>query len=152
MWLFDVGDFGRALDLGFRAIDLAQPTPPGIKRTWPTFIAGTVLDWALVEAESGNSMEPYFGSVFAKVRSDWKLPEQVTAQYFKLAGLALIRASDGTVKPSTVGDVETLQRADELLEKAALIYRNAQVKTIRNQIAMRLRALEAFKSLNPQDA
>ncbi len=152
LWLFDVGDFGRAISFGLRAIDLGQPTPARIKRTWPTFIAGTVLDWALVQAENGNSVEPYFGQVFAKVKSGWKLPEPVTAAYYKQAGLALIRATDGTVKPSTVGDVATLQQADALLEKAQLIYRNAQVKTIRNQIAMRLRALDKVPGLSLDSA
>lgn len=152
VWLFDAGEFSRALDFGFRAIALGQPTPPNIKRSWSTFIAGTVLDWALVQAENGNSVEPYFGAVFAKVKSDWKLPEQVAAAYYKQAGLALIRATDGTVKPSTVGDVDTLQQADALLEQAALIYRNAQVKTIRNQIAMRLRALDKVPGLSNDSA
>ncbi|WP_335900138.1 phage terminase small subunit [Shewanella algae] len=151
VWLFDVGDYDSALRFAFRAIELGQPTPERIKRTWPTFVAGTVLDWAQIQAENGHSLEPYFSQVFAKVKSEWRLPEPVTALYYKHAGLALIRGTDGTVKPSTVGDAAQLEQADQLLEQAALIYRNAQVKTIRNQIAMRLRALEAYKG-QPADA
>ncbi len=143
LWLFDVAEFDRALDWAFLAIELGQPTPERIKRTWPTLVAGTVLDWATEQAEGGHSVEPYFGRVFAKVKSEWKLPEQVTAAWFKFAGLSLLRDAVGQVKVTAIGDAQTLQAADELLEKAASIHKHAMVKTVRNKIAMRLNALES---------
>jgi hypothetical protein len=142
VWLFDVGDFGRGLEMAFKAIELGQPMAGAIKRKWPGFIADTVFDWAETQAELGHSIEPYFGTVFNRVVSYWKLPEQVTAKYYKFAGLALLRAANGDIQPSHIGDAERLKQADQLLEKAANLHKHAQVKTVRNKIAMRLRALE----------
>ena len=142
IWLFDVSDFDRAISYGFRAIELGQPTPDRIKRNWPTFIADAVFTWAEGEAELGNSIEPYFGDVFRKVTGEWKLHEAVTAKYYKLAGLQLLRDPVGEVKASAIGSVDTLQQADQLLEKAHGLHKGAGVKTLRTRIAMRIRALE----------
>ncbi len=142
VWLFDVGDFDQAINFAFKAIELGQPMAGSIRRKWPGFIADTVFDWAQEQAENGHSIEPYFSRVFKRVVNDWKLPEQVTAKYYKFAGLALLRSKTGEVIASHVGDIDRLQQADALLEKAASLHRHAQVKTIRNQIAMRIRALE----------
>ncbi|MEN3159581.1 phage terminase small subunit [Alkalimonas sp. NCh-2] len=142
VWLFDIGDLSRAIDYGFTAIEIGQPMAGAIKRKWPGFIADTVFDWAETQAEQGNSIEPYFGTVFERVTGKWKLPEPVTAKYYKFAGLALLRAENGKVTPSHIGDAERLKKADQLLEKAANLHKHAQVKTVRNKIAMRLRALE----------
>lgn len=142
VWLFDIGDLGRGLELAFKAIEMGQPMAGAIRRKWPGFIADTIFDWAEDQAVHGRSVEPYFGQVFQRVVNEWKLPEQVTAKYYKFAGLALLRAANGEVQPSHVGDANRLKQADELLAKAASLHKHAQVKTVRNRIAMRLRALE----------
>lgn len=144
MWAFDTADFGVGLNLGFKAIEFGQRSP--IRRNWPSFIADTIFDWAEVEAENGHSVEPYFSQVFKKVRGEWKLNEKIVAKFYKFAGLSLIRNTHGEIKASEVGDLEVLENADLLLEKASQIHRNAQVKTIRNRIAMRIRALTEMKS------
>ncbi|MGO2409036.1 MAG: phage terminase small subunit [Pseudoalteromonas nigrifaciens] len=141
VWLFDVGNLSRGIEFGFRAIELNQPMANNIRRQWPGFIADTVFDWAQTQAEKGSSIEPYFGQVFSNVANHWKLPEQVTAKYYKFAGLALLRSKNGDISPSTVGDVQRLQQADGYLAKAAELHKHAQVKTVRNKIAMRLRAI-----------
>ncbi|WP_089368137.1 phage terminase small subunit [Pseudoalteromonas nigrifaciens] len=141
IWMFDVGNFARGLEFGFRAIEFNQPMASSIRRKWPGFIADTVFDWAQTQAEKGHSIEPYFGQVFSNVANHWKLPEQVTAKYYKFAGLALLRSKNGDISPSTVGDVQRLQQADGYLAKAAELHKHAQVKTVRNKIAMRLRAI-----------
>jgi hypothetical protein len=146
IWLFDVGDLSRAIEFAFRAIELGQPMAGSIRRQWPGFIADTVFDWAEVQAQNGHSIEPYFSMVFKRVAHDWKLPEPVTAKFYKFAGLALLRATNGDIAPTQVGDIERLQQADALLEKAASLHKHAQVKTIRNKIEMRIRALEAYGS------
>ena len=146
IWLFDIDNFGRALDLAFKAIELGQPMAPGIRREWPSFISDTVFDWSETQAEHGRSVEPYFSQVFNRVVNDWKLAEQITAKYYKFAGLALLRATNGDVKPTQVGDISALQQADGLLEKAASLHKNVGVKTVRNKIDMRIRALEAYGS------
>ena len=146
MWAFDIADFGVGLQLGFKAIELGQQSPNALRRNWPSFIADTIFDWSEVEAENGHSVEPYFSQVFAKVRGEWRLNEKIVAKFYKFAGLSLIRNTLGEIKASEVGDIEVLENADLLLEKAAQIHRSAQVKTIRNRIAMRIRALTEMKS------
>ena len=142
IWLFDISDLSGAISFGLKAIEYGQPMAPGIRRKWPSFIADTVFDWAQTEAEHGNSVEPYFTDVFEHVVNEWVLPEQVTAKFYKFAGLALLRSQNGDVTPSRVGDVAKLKKADQLLAKAADLHKHAQVKTVRNRIAMRIRALE----------
>ncbi|MDK2597908.1 phage terminase small subunit [Pseudoalteromonas obscura] len=141
VWLFDIGNFERAIELALRAIELDQPTPPKIKRGWPGFLSDTVFDWCQDQSEKGRSVEPYFSQVFELVVHRWKLPEKVTAKYYKFAGLALLRDKNGDVKPSHIGDLQALQQADAYLAKAAELHKHAQVKTIRNKIEMRIRAL-----------
>jgi hypothetical protein len=146
IWLFDIADFGRALEMAFKAIELGQPMAPGIRREWPSFISDTVFDWSETQAEYGRSVEPYFSQVFNQVVHHWKLAEPITAKFYKFKGLSLLRGTTGEVKPSSIGDADLLQQADSFLEKAASLYKNAGVKTVRNQIDMRLRALEAYGS------
>ena len=146
IWLFDIADFGRALQMAFRAIELGQPMAPGIRREWPSFISDTVFEWCELEAELGHSVEPYFSQVFKQVAHHWRLAEPITAKFYKFAGLALLRATNGDVKPTQVGDIRALQEADRLLEKAASLHKCVGVKTVRNKIEMRIRALEAYGS------
>jgi hypothetical protein len=141
IWLFDIANFSTAIEYAFIAIKHGQPMASNIKRQWPGFIADTVFDWADTQAEHGQSIEPYFGQVFDRVVNEWKLPEQVTAKFYKFAGLALLRATNGDVNPSHVGNLKRLREADALLEKAASLHKHAQVKTVRNKIAMRIRAI-----------
>jgi len=141
LWLFDIASISQGLEYAFLAIKHQQPTPSTIKRQWPGFIADTVFDWAETQAENGQSIEPYFGQVFDRVVNEWKLPEQVTAKFYKFAGLALLRAKNGDITPSHVGNLKRLREADALLAKAADLHKHAQVKTVRNKIAMRIRAI-----------
>jgi len=81
--------------------------------------------------------------VFRHVASDWRLNDKLTAKYFKFAGLLLLRDTMGEPRPSAVTDPDVLEQADALLVKAhEWDPVGAQVKTHRNRIAMRLRALE----------
>lgn len=146
IWLFDVGSLSQAIEYAFLAIKHGQPMASSIRRQWPGFIADTVFDWAQTQAEHGQSIEPYFGQVFDRVVNEWKLPEQVTAKFYKFAGLALLRAKNGDVTPSHVGNLKRLRQADALLEKAASLHKHAQVKTVRNKIAMRIRAIEELSA------
>lgn len=146
VWLFDVSNYQEGIAMGLTAIKLGQPMAGKIKRNWPSFMADTIYDWAEKQAEAGNSIEPYFSQLFKKVRRDWRLPEQITAKYYKQAGLSLLRNLNGEVKPSECGDATVLEQADELLAKAALIHDKVQVKTMRNKIAMRLRALTDYQA------
>lgn len=146
IWLFDVENLDQAINYAFKAIDYGQPMADGIRRSWPSFVADTVYTWAEEQAEKGNSIEPYFGQVFEQVTTRWALREQVSAKYYKFAGLALLRSETGDITPAHVGDIDRLKRADQLLAKAAELHKHAQVKTVRNRIAMRIRALEELNA------
>jgi hypothetical protein len=115
---------------------------PIAKRTWPAFIADEVLIWSEREAEKGNSVEPYFSTVFEKVMNVWRLNEALTAKYYKFAGLQLLRDESGKAVATGIGDIEQLHQAKTLLETAMDIHPKCGAKTQIDKIAMRLRALE----------
>lgn len=60
IWLFDTGEMGKALDWADVAISESQATPENFKSNLPAFVADTVLEWAIMQAEAGHSIEPYF--------------------------------------------------------------------------------------------
>lgn len=141
VWLFDVGEFDQALEWADIAIEQQQPTPEAFRSNFPTFVADTMLDWATGTAEAGESVEPYFSRTFENVATKWRLHEEVTAKWFKFAGLQLLRDDSGRPVATAVGDVETLQKADALLASAEGFYKKVGVGTVRKTIAARLRAL-----------
>ncbi|MNY26691.1 hypothetical protein D3C86_1605510 [compost metagenome] len=104
-------------------------------------MADTVLEWAESQAAGGHAVEPWFSRVFDKVRNDWRLNERLTAKWFKAAGCLLLRDHDGQPRPSALGDSATLEQADHWLAQAAQLHGKVGVGTLRQKIAMRLRAL-----------
>lgn len=141
VWLFDAGDLEEALRLADIAIEQQQPTPDNIKSRFPVFVADTVMAWAENTAAAGESIEPYFSQVLEKVTQHWRLHEEITAKWYKFAGLMLLRDDSGQPRATAVEDVETLQAADALLASAEGLYKRVGVTTMRNQIAARIRNL-----------
>lgn len=141
VWLFDAGDLEEALRLADIAIEQQQPTPDNIKSRFPVFVADTVMAWAENTAAAGESIEPYFSQVLEKVTQHWRLHEEITAKWYKFAGLMLLRDDSGQPRATAVEDVETLQAADALLASAEGLYKRVGVTTMRNQIAARIRSL-----------
>jgi len=141
VWAFDAGDLDEALRLADLAIEQQQPTPENIRSTFPVFVADTVMAWAENTAAAGESIEPYFSQVFEKVASEWRLHEEITAKWFKFAGLYLLRDDNGQPRASAVEDVETLEKADALLAQAEKLHKRVGVSTLRANIAARLRSL-----------
>ncbi|HBM3076856.1 TPA: terminase [Klebsiella oxytoca] len=141
IWLFDVGELDAALDWADIAISQQQPTPPRLRSNFPTFVADTMLAWAQESAGRGESLEPYFSRTFERVANQWRLHEEVTAKWFKFAGLELLRGEDGQTTAAAVDDVEMLEKADRLLATAERYYSKIGVKTARQTIAARLRKL-----------
>ncbi|MBL0563723.1 phage terminase small subunit, partial [Aeromonas hydrophila] len=90
VWAFDIGDLETAISWALLAIEQHQRTPGNIKRDWAHFTADTVLGWAEEQAALGHGVEPWFSRVFDKVRGDWRLNEQATAKWYKLAGCLLL--------------------------------------------------------------
>ncbi|MBJ9241350.1 phage terminase small subunit [Citrobacter braakii] len=141
IWLFDTGEMGKALDWADVAISESQATPENFKSNLPAFVADTVLEWAIMQAEAGHSIEPYFSRTFENIREKWRLHEDINAKWFKFAGLYLLRDEKGQPRATAVDDVETLEQADALLAQAAAFNKNAGVKTIRDKIRARINSL-----------
>lgn len=143
IWLFDVGNLEQALDWADVAISQQQATPDRLRSNFPTFVADTMLAWAEESAGRGESIEPYFSRTFERVANTWRLHEQVTAKWFKFAGLELLRNEDGQKTAAGVDDIDTLEKSDRLLAIAEKHYFKIGVKTARQTIAARLRRLQS---------
>lgn len=117
IWLFDTGEMGKALDWADVAISESRATPENFKSNLPAFVADTVLEWAIMQAEAGHSIEPYFSRTFENIREKWRLHEDINAKWFKFAGLYLLRDEKGQPRATAVDDVNTLEQADALLAR-----------------------------------
>ncbi|WP_038900387.1 phage terminase small subunit [Dickeya dadantii] len=142
VWLFDVEEFDQGLAWADIAIAQGQCTPDNIRRTFAAFIADTVLAWAQQTADMGQSVEPYFSRTFKNVAENWRLHEEITAKWFKFAGLLLLRDEQGQPRATAAADIDTLKAADALLHQAEQFYRQVGVGTMRRNIAARIRALQ----------
>ncbi|HAS4572885.1 TPA: terminase endonuclease subunit [Vibrio cholerae] len=148
VWLFDIGDLETAVEWLFKAIELNLPTPENFKRSsWAIVCADFVLEWAEQQLPNGHSIEPYFSRVFEKIDKEWKLPEKLEAKWYKFAGYGLLMNEKGEPKPSSIGDLERLQKAKALLLTAHEKYNRIMVKTKINQIDMRINAINEGKNL-----
>ncbi|HFG5186444.1 TPA: phage terminase small subunit [Salmonella enterica subsp. enterica serovar Typhimurium] len=141
IWLIDVKRFDTALAWADLAIEQGQEMPPNIKSKMPAFIASSIYDWAEMEAEAGRTVEPYFQQVFDKVAHHWRLNERIASKYYRFAALWLLRDEDGKPRASSITDVALLEKADALLARASELHPKIQVKTMRERIAARIRAL-----------
>ncbi len=142
VWLFDVQELELAINWCFKAIDMDLPIPEGWRRKdWGTICADFVLKWAEKESAEGRNVEPYFSQVFEKVVNEWRLHEEIHSKWFKFAGLYLIRNEEGKPLASSVGNIETLEKALTLLTHAHEKSEKAQVKTHINKIQSRINAL-----------
>ncbi len=148
VWLFDIGDLETAVEWLFKAIELNLPTPENFKRSsWAVICADEVLKWAEQQLPNGHSIEPYFSRVFEKIDKEWKLPEKLEAKWYKFAGYGLLMNEKGEPKPSSIGDLERLQKAKALLLTAHEKYNRIMVKTKIDQIDMRINAINEGKNL-----
>lgn len=142
IWLMDVRKFEQALAWADIAIDQGQESPEGFRNNLAGTVADEIMDWSEGEFEAGRSIEPYFSATFKNVTERWKLNEQVTSKYYKLAGFQILRGSGSRVNPASITDPALLRQADQYLEAAGALYKNAGVKSLRERIAARLRKIE----------
>ncbi|WP_281946386.1 phage terminase small subunit [Vibrio parahaemolyticus] len=147
VWLFDIKELDTAIEWCMKAIELDLPTPENFRRDWPTFCADEVLAWAETESERGHSIEPYFSLVFEKVEKEWRLHEKVHAKWYKFAGLYMIRNEEGQPQATSVGNVETLEKALALLQHAHDKNSKVGVGTQIKKIEARIRAINEGKNL-----
>ncbi|MEQ5074843.1 phage terminase small subunit [Providencia alcalifaciens] len=142
IWLFDVGDFDKGLDWADIAIEQGQLTPDNFRSNFPAFVADTILAWATLENEAGNSIEPYFSRTFKNVTEKWQVHEKIRAKYYKFAALNLLRSHvNADAKASAIDCVDTLEQAASYMEKARQLNPKVGVDTHLKRIAMRIRAL-----------
>ncbi|WP_081861934.1 phage terminase small subunit [Photorhabdus australis] len=141
IWLFDIGEFAQGLDWADIAIEQGQLTPDNFRSGFPAFVADTVLLWAQAEAEAGNPVEPYFSRTFQNVTEKWKIHEKIKAKYYKFAALNLLKGDKAEIKASSVDRLDVLEQADNWLAKAHQCNPKSGVKTYRQRIAARIRAL-----------
>lgn len=140
VWLFDIEDLETAIEWCDQAIDNELETP--FKRDFATFCADAVLKWAEKMAAQGHAIEPFFSQVFTKVREEWRINEQLTAKWYKFAGQLLLRDENGKPLASSVGDIETLEKAKALLTEAENQNPKVGVSTQLDKIDQRIRALK----------
>ncbi|CDL87212.1 phage terminase small subunit [Xenorhabdus cabanillasii] len=141
IWLFDIGEFAQGLDWADIAIGQGQLTPDHFRSGFPAFVADTVLLWAQAEAEAGNPVEPYFSRTFQNVTEKWPVHEKIKAKYYKFAALNLLKGNNTEIKASQVEKLDVLAQADSWLTKAHQCNPKSGVKTYRQRIAARIRAL-----------
>jgi len=142
IWLFDVGDYDQALDLADVAIEQQQETPGNFRTRFPAFVADQMLEWAEQASQAGEDLEPYFSRTFENVTQRWRLHEEITAKWFKFAGLLMLRDESGQARATAIDNVETLLSADRLLAAAEAKYHKVGVATMRKTIKARIRSLE----------
>ena len=147
IWLFDIEDLDTAIKWCDIAIERGLDTPERFKRDFATFCADEVLAWADRMAEKAHAIEPYFSQVFEKVRSEWSINEKLTAKWLKFAGLHLLRNDKGKPHAASIGDIETLKKARDLLTEAHEQYVAIGVGTMVDNIDQRIRAIKDGKNL-----
>ncbi|MFY1028143.1 terminase endonuclease subunit [Actinobacillus seminis] len=151
VYLFDVGDFERALSLADKAIAQGQSLPERFNSTLPHFVADQVYKWAEKQAGVGLSVEPYFTQTFKNVAKVWQLHEIVVAKWLKLAAALLLRTKDGQVQASGIDDPEKIILAINLCNRAYQLNYKAGVKTLIERSLMRLNALEQAGIYHPNE-
>lgn len=88
IWLFDVLDIERALDLAFYLIKTGvQVTPSKFDRDIPTFVCDAVYDWAnaLLKMDPPQSASPYLDALVATLDNDkWSLAPPVQSKMYAM--------------------------------------------------------------------
>lgn len=141
VYLFDVGDFDRALDLASTAILQRQSMPKNFKSNLATFTADQIYAWADKTAAVGLSVEPYFSQTFKNVATAWQLHEVVTAKWLKFAAALLLRNPQGQVHAASIKQPERLILAVQLCNRAFQLNPKAGVKDMISRCIMRLKKL-----------
>lgn len=142
VWLFDVGSFDQALEWADIAITQGQNTPENIRSAFPAFVADTVLAWSKTQLDQGHSIEPYFSRTLTNVCDNWRIHEEIKAKWLKFAGLLLISDQTGKPNVTAIEDIDVLNKSDDLLSQAALVFPGVGVGTMRTKIAARIRSLQ----------
>ncbi|SMF94421.1 Phage small terminase subunit [Methylomagnum ishizawai] len=93
IWLFDVGNIGRALSLAFRLIAQGiHPMPNRFDRDMRTFVCDALYDWASEQLKAGQDAAPYLPQLlFAIEANKWPLHPAVISKLYVMAAKHLER-------------------------------------------------------------
>lgn len=141
IYLFDVGNLDRALEMADVAIKQNQSMPESFKSNLPTFVADQVYQWISKTASTGESVEPYFTQTFKKVADSWQLHEVITAKWYKLAASLLLRNKQGTIHAASIKDQDVLYSALYFALAAKNINFKCGINAMIDRIVMRLKRL-----------
>jgi hypothetical protein len=85
IWLFDILDIERALNLAFVLIKQNQVTPPKFDRDLVTFVCDAMYDYANVILKLDQSASPYLDQVIAVMDEDkWSLAPPVQSKMYTM--------------------------------------------------------------------
>lgn len=144
IYLFDVGDFEKAISLTDRAIANGQKMPEGILRNFAFFAADQIFDFTERATASGQTAEPYFSETMEKLTTgNWLVSEIVMAKWYKLTAklLLLARELNGKVKTALVNEPRRLELAILAAMRANQYNHRIGVNSLIERCFMRLSAL-----------
>jgi hypothetical protein len=156
IWLFDILDIERALNLAFVLIKQNQVTPPKFDRDLKTFVCDAMYDWAAALLKLEQSASPYLDQVVAVMDQDkWSLSPPVQSKMYAMLAkhkrregnwsmcLALCEKAEqvnpegagvSTMKKAALAALEKLKPASEASEeKAEANPESAGDKDIKNE-------------------
>ncbi|MEH6649975.1 MAG: phage terminase small subunit [Motiliproteus sp.] len=122
VWLFDIGEVQQALDLAYIAIDQEQESPERFKSTLHTLVVDQVWQWAELQINNGDPVEPYMGSlIIAIVDREWVVKPASLSRLYKFAGKAKQKTNEPSDLLAALEYFKTAQRLDP---------KRSQVKTV----------------------
>lgn len=148
IYLFDVGDFEKAISLTDRAIANGQKMPEGILRNFAFFAADQIFEFTERATASGQTAEPYFSETMEKLTTgNWFVSEIVMAKWYKLTAklLLLARELNGKVKTALVNEPRRLELAILAAMRANQYNHRIGVNSLIERCYMRLNALSQLE-------
>lgn len=141
LYLLDVEQIERALDLAEKAIKDGQAMPEGFSRTIEAVVADEVMKWSEKTQAKREAIEPYFSRTLNLILKDWTVHEFVVAKWLKFTAKRLLMV-DGKTHPASINEPERLHLAIQLAHFAHELNNKVGVMSLIERIQMRLKALE----------
>ena len=130
IWLFDILDIERGLELAFVLIKQNQVTPPKFDRDLPTFVCDAVYDWANAMLKEDQSASPYLDVLIATLEKEqWSLAPPVQSKLYVMLAKHKKRLGDW------VSCVALCERAEQVNPEGA------GVKTLKQEAQSKLKPL-----------
>jgi hypothetical protein len=129
IWLFDIGDIERALNLALILIEQGHLMPKRFDRDMPTFVCDAVYDWANAQLKADQPAAPYLEHLIGTLeKGRWPLHPAVASKLYAMAAKHAERDGDFA---KVVALCEAAQRVNP---------EGAGVKTLKERAAAKLAA------------